>query len=337
MSKITYKDSGVDTEKAANMISDIKSNIEATKIPGVMSKIGGFAGLFDLKATGFNDPILVTGTDGVGTKLKLAIDYNINDYIGFDLVAMCVNDILVQGAKPLFFLDYFACGLLDVNVSQKVINSVALACSDAGCALVGGETAEMPSMYKPGDYDLAGFTVGAVERNNILPKNNIDENHTLLGIASSGIHSNGYSLIHKLLSTHAINPIDNFEFNPNKKLIDELLTPTKIYVKELYPLIEADLVSAMCHITGGGFDENMPRVIPEGFSYQLKDKKLPLDKPIWQWIKKYSNLENHEMLKTFNCGIGMVLVVENNKLDQVETLLNKQNSEYYQIGKIIKS
>jgi phosphoribosylaminoimidazole synthetase len=337
MNKITYKDSGVDTEKSANMISDIKANIESTHIKGVMSKIGGFAGLFDLKATSLKDPILVTGTDGVGTKVKLAIDYNKHDGIGFDLMAMCVNDILVQGAKPLFFLDYFACGKLDVNVSKQVINSVANACKEAGCALVGGETAEMPTMYQDGDYDLAGFTVGAVERDQILPKTFTENNYHLIGIASSGIHSNGFSLIHKMLKVHNIDVKQEFEFDPSQTLLDALLAPTRIYVKELAPLIDNGLVTAMCHITGGGFDENMPRIIPEGYSYQLNEENLPLNKPIWQWVKKYSNLDQSEMLKTFNCGIGMVLVIADNKLDQVTALLTNQNSEFYNIGKITKA
>ncbi|MBT4922611.1 MAG: phosphoribosylformylglycinamidine cyclo-ligase [Rickettsiales bacterium] len=335
MNKITYKDSGVDTEKSANMIADIKANIESTHIKGVMSRIGGFAGLFDLKATGLKDPILVTGTDGVGTKVKLAIDYNKHDGIGSDLVAMCVNDILVQGAKPLFFLDYFACGKLDTNVSKQVINSVVNACKEAGCALVGGETAEMPTMYQDGDYDLAGFTVGAVERDQILPKAFADNSYNLIGIASSGLHANGFSLIHKMLKVHNLDPKADFEFDTSQTLIDSLLTPTRIYVKELSPLLENSLVMSMCHITGGGFDENMPRIIPEGYSYELNTENFP-DKPIWQWVRKYSNLDKDEMLQTFNCGIGMVLVIADDKLDEVTELLTNQNSEFYNIGKIIK-
>ena len=333
--KITYKDAGVDTEKAANLIKKVKSNISKTHIKGTMSHIGGFAGLFDLKEAGFNDPILVSGTDGVGTKLKLAIDANKHEKIGFDLVAMCVNDILVQGAKPLFFLDYFACGKLDLKISETVINSISEACLEAEASLLGGETAEMPDMYKTGEYDLAGFVVGACERKKMLPKNSIDEDHLLIGIASSGIHSNGYSLIRKIIHQHKIDIHAQCEFEKDKKLIDILLTPTRIYVKELMPLIKEDLIAGMCHITGGGFYENMPRILPENYSYKLNYHNFP-KQPIWQWIKSHANISDDEMLATFNCGIGMVLVINKNNLKKVEDILIEQKSEFYQIGSIIR-
>jgi len=285
-----------------------------------MGGIGGFAGLFDLKKTGLNDPILVSGTDGVGTKLKIAIEMNQHDTIGIDLVAMCVNDVLVQGALPLFFLDYFATGKLQVNVAQTVIQGIAAGCLESEAALLGGETAEMPDFYPENHYDLAGFCVGAVERDGLLPRlESLKQGDVLLGLPASGFHSNGYSLVRKLVNHAGLDFTDKCPWDETITIGDALLVPTKIYVKAIKPLLESNLLDALCHITGGGLTENLPRILPEHLSFEidLTDYQLPA---CFAWAKEIAHLPDDEMLKTFNCGIGMVLVASPEKMLDIMNL-----------------
>lgn len=306
-SKNTYAAAGVNIEAGNSLVEKIKPLAKATTRLGSNTNLGGFGGLFDLKACGYNDPILVSGTDGVGTKLKIAQELNIHNTIGIDLVAMCVNDVIVQGAEPLFFLDYFACGKLDVEEASDVVAGIAEGCQQAGCALIGGETAEMPGMYAEGEYDLAGFTVGAVEREEILPKSNIEVGDAIIALPSSGIHSNGYSLVRKILADNKINFTDIVE-GFDRPIGEVLLTPTKIYVKECLELIKNFNVKALAHITGGGITENLPRVFQDGIgaSIDLSNWKLPL---LFKWLQEKGDVELQELLKTFNCGVGMIIVV----------------------------
>lgn len=291
-----------------------------------MGGIGGFGALFDLKAAGYKDPILVSGTDGVGTKVKLAQDLNIHDTVGIDLVAMCVNDLIVQGAEPLFFLDYFATSSLNVNVAEKVVKGIAEGCKQSGCALIGGETAEMPGLYQPDEYDLAGFAVGAVERDQVLPKD-VGPGDVLLGLASSGFHSNGYSLVRHIIKLQKI------ELHTDKKLANALLTPTRLYVKPCLAAIKSGGVHALVHVTGGGLTENTPRVLPDNTSAEidLKSWRMP---EIFEWLQKAGNISRNEMLRTFNCGIGMILVVKASKADEVANILKDAGETVYKIGKI---
>ncbi len=332
---LTYKDSGVDIEAGDALVQKIKPMVALTKRSGVLSDLGGFGGLFDLKAEKYNDPVLVSGTDGVGTKLKIAIDCNIHHTVGIDLVAMCANDILVQGAEPLFFMDYFATGKLDVDNASSVIAGITEGCKQAGCALLGGETAEMPDFYPAGHYDLAGFCVGAVERSNILPKTDsfaVDD--VLIGLPSSGFHSNGYSLVRKIVAHSGMNYTDKCPWDTSNTLGQALLEPTLIYVKSLLPLLKNNLIKGMAHITGGGLTENLPRIIPDNFAFNI-------DLNAWQlpdcfaWVQKIGNISESEMLKTFNCGIGMVLVVDKNNVSDVKTLLDTHNQAYCVIGTLI--
>ncbi|CAN2387590.1 Trifunctional purine biosynthetic protein adenosine-3 [Pristimantis euphronides] len=308
---LTYKDSGVDIEAGNTLVRKIKPFAAATARPGCNAELGGFAGLFDLKAAGFIDPILVSGTDGVGTKLKIAQACNKHDTIGQDLVAMCVNDILAQGAEPLFFLDYFGCGALDVSVAESVVSGIAKACQMAGCALLGGETAEMPGMYAPGDYDLAGFAVGAVERGFMLPLlEKITAGDLLIGVSSSGVHSNGFSLVRKILEKSSLELSSPAPPGYGNGTFGELLlTPTKIYSKTLLPILKSGHVKAYAHITGGGLLENIPRVLPSSLRVTLDALcwKIP---GIFSWLQKEGGLSEEEMSRTFNCGIGAVVVVE---------------------------
>nr|XP_060626385.1 trifunctional purine biosynthetic protein adenosine-3 [Anolis sagrei ordinatus]XP_060626386.1 trifunctional purine biosynthetic protein adenosine-3 [Anolis sagrei ordinatus]XP_060626387.1 trifunctional purine biosynthetic protein adenosine-3 [Anolis sagrei ordinatus]XP_060626388.1 trifunctional purine biosynthetic protein adenosine-3 [Anolis sagrei ordinatus] len=335
-SGLTYKDSGVDIAAGNTLVQKIKPLAAATSRSGCNAELGGFAGLFDLKEAGYKDPILVSGTDGVGTKLKIAQLCNKHDTIGQDLVAMCVNDILAQGAEPLFFLDYFACGKLDVGMAQTIIAGIAEACKLAGCALLGGETAEMPGMYPPGEYDLGGFAVGAVERGEMLPQlNRIADGDVILGIASSGVHSNGFSLVRKIVEK---SPLDfsspSVGGSPNQTLGEQLLTPTKIYSKVLLPVLRSGHVKAYAHITGGGLLENIPRVLPASFGVVLDALSWKIPK-IFSWLQKEGNLSEEEMARTFNCGIGAVLVVPKeqagNILKDIQT-----HEEAWMIGKVVQ-
>ncbi|NWR41759.1 PUR2 protein, partial [Regulus satrapa] len=314
---LTYKNSGVDIEAGNTLVQKIKPFAAATSRSGCNAELGGFAGLFDLRAAGYRDPILVSGTDGVGTKLKIAQECQKHDTIGQDLVAMCVNDILAQGAEPLFFLDYFACGKLDVEVAQGVIAGIADACRKAGCALLGGETAEMPGMYPPGEYDLAGFAVGAVERGQMLPQlDRITEGDVVIGVASSGVHSNGYSLVRKIVEKSSLDFSSRVGVCGDQTLGELLLTPTKLYSKTLLPVLRSGHVKAYAHITGGGLLENIPRVLPEscGVVLDALTWKIP---EIFCWLHKEGNLSEEEMARTFNCGLGAVLVVEKEMAQQV--------------------
>jgi phosphoribosylformylglycinamidine cyclo-ligase len=308
MTSLTYRDAGVDIEAGDALVERIKPLARATDRRGTMGGLGGFGALFDLKAAGFRDPILVSSTDGVGTKLKLAIDSGIHGFVGQDLVAMCVNDLVVQGAEPLFFLDYFATGKLEVAQAAEVVAGIAEGCRFAGCALVGGETAEMPGLYKGGDYDLAGFTVGAAERDALLPKADVGPGDVLLGLASSGVHSNGFSLVRRVLAATALTLESPAPFAPGHSVAQALLTPTRIYVKPVLALHRAGMVKAAAHITGGGLPGNLPRVLPKGVVAAL-DARAWAVPPVFSWLAEAGNIVPGEMLRVFNCGLGMVLVV----------------------------
>ncbi|MFY0613032.1 MAG: phosphoribosylformylglycinamidine cyclo-ligase [Hyphomicrobiaceae bacterium] len=307
---VTYKDAGVDIDAGNALVQAIKPLVRATRRPGADSDIGGFGGLFDLKAAGFTDPILVAANDGVGTKLKIAIETGRHDTIGIDLVAMCVNDLIVQGAEPLFFLDYFACSKLDNDVAAAVIKGVSDGCRMAGCALIGGETAEMPGMYSNDDYDLAGFSVGAAERGQLLPRQDIAAGDVVIGLASSGVHSNGYSLVRRLVEKAGLAWDADAPFQPGTTLAAALLEPTRIYVKPLLAAIrEVGHIKALAHITGGGLLENIPRVLPDGLTARIDLSRWQMP-PVFGWLQQQSGLDTTEMTRTFNCGIGMVLIVE---------------------------
>jgi len=330
---LNYKQAGVDIDAGNELINRIKPFAKATKRIGADSELGGFGALFDLKKCGYKDPILVSSTDGVGTKLKVAIDLGKHDTIGIDLVAMSVNDLLAQGAEPLFFLDYFACSKLSLDIASDVIKGIAEGCKKAGCALIGGETAEMPGMYKEGDYDLAGFAVGAVERDLILPKET-KAGDVLIGLKSSGVHSNGYSLARFILQKNNINFEDKIAEFGNKTIGEVLLTPTKIYVKSCLNAIKTGKVKALAHITGGGLIENLPRVLSEGVEVKI-DYKSWTAPEIFPWLQKMGNVADEEMHRTFNCGIGMVLVVDKNDAEKVKDVLEKSGEEAFVIGKLI--
>ena len=330
---LNYKQAGVDIDAGNELINRIKPFAKATKRIGADSELGGFGALFDLKKCGYKDPILVSSTDGVGTKLKVAIDLGKHDSIGIDLVAMSVNDLLAQGAEPLFFLDYFACSKLSLDVASDVVKGIAEGCKQAGCALIGGETAEMPGMYKEGDYDLAGFAVGAVERDLILPKET-KVGDVLIGLKSSGVHSNGYSLARFILQKNNINFEDKIAEFGNKTIGEVLLTPTKIYVKSCLNAIKTGKVKALAHITGGGLVENLPRVLSEGVEVKI-DYKSWTAPEIFPWLQKMGNVADEEMRRTFNCGIGMVLVIDKNDAEEIKDVLEKSGEETFVIGSLI--
>jgi phosphoribosylformylglycinamidine cyclo-ligase len=308
MTSLTYRDAGVDIEAGDALVEAIKPLAQATNRSGTMGGLGGFGALFDLKAAGFQDPVLVSSTDGVGTKLKLAIDSGIHGTVGQDLVAMCVNDLVVQGAEPLFFLDYFATGKLEVAQARQVVAGIAEGCRIAGCALVGGETAEMPGLYKGGDYDLAGFSVGAAERGSLLPRADIGPGDVLLGLASSGVHSNGFSLVRRVLAAAKLTLADPAPFAPGQSIAEALLAPTRIYVKPLLAAHRAGLVKAAAHITGGGLPGNLPRVLPAGVLAALDARAFAVP-PVFAWLARAGGIAADEMLRVFNCGVGMVVVV----------------------------
>ena len=314
---LTYAQSGVDIDAGNRMVDLIKPLVKATARPGADAEIGGFGGLFDLKRAGFKDPVLVAANDGVGTKVKVAIDTGIHDTVGIDLVAMSVNDLVVQGAEPLFFLDYFATGKLDPKVGAAIVAGIAEGCKQAGCALIGGETAEMPGVYHGNDYDLAGFAVGAVERNAVLPRNDIRAGDVILGIASSGVHSNGFSLVRKVVAKSRLKWSAPAPFDKKRKLGAAILTPTRIYVKPLLAAIrKTKAIKALAHITGGGFPDNIPRVLPNNAGARIDLGRIPV-LPVFKWLAATGGIAEKEMLRTFNCGIGMIAVVEPRKADAV--------------------
>jgi len=326
---ITYRDAGVDMEAGDALVEQIKPYAKRTMRPEVLGGIGGFGSLFAVPKK-FKEPILVSGTDGVGTKLKLAFELNKHDTVGIDLVAMSVNDILVQGAEPLFFLDYFACGKLEVGVAAQVIKGIAEGCEQSGCALVGGETAEMPGMYPAGEYDLAGFAVGCVDKANIIDGSTIAAGDVVLGLASSGAHSNGYSLIRKLIAKSGIDFESDFH---GRKFKDVVMAPTRIYVKSLLKLIETLPVKGMAHITGGGLTENIPRVLPAGLTAEIQKNSWVLP-PLFQWLQAQGNIVDIEMHKTFNCGIGMVVIVAKEHALQAAQILASSGEQVFTLGHI---
>jgi phosphoribosylformylglycinamidine cyclo-ligase len=331
---ISYADAGVDISAGNALVELIKPLARATARPGTDSALGGFGGLFDLKACGFKDPVLVAANDGVGTKLRIAIDSGLHNTVGIDLVAMSVNDLIVQGAEPLFFLDYFATGKLDVNEARAVISGIAEGCRQAGCALIGGETAEMPGMYHGGDYDLAGFAVGAVEREKILPSADMGPGDVILGLASSGPHSNGYSLIRKLVEMSGLGYSDAAPFAAGKSLGEALLTPTRIYVKPVLAALKAtEAIKALAHITGGGFLENIPRVLPANTVAEIDLAQVP-SPPVFGWLRKIGGMNEREMLRTFNCGIGMICVTSSDGALDVARLLTAQGERVVTLGRI---
>ena len=331
----TYSDAGVSIAAGNMLVNAIKPLVRATARPGADAEIGGFGGFFDLKAAGYDDPLLVAANDGVGTKLKLAIDSGRHDTVGIDLVAMCVNDLIVQGAEPLFFLDYFACAKLDPGVAQQVIAGIAYGCRIAGCALIGGETAEMPGMYAEGDYDLAGFAVGAVERAQALTGSRVQAGDVLLGLASSGVHSNGYSLVRRLAADKGWKLDRPALFDPDRLLIDWLMQPTRIYVRSLLPLIRAGRVGGLAHITGGGLLENVPRILPEGLRAQIDADSWPQSR-LMAFLQAQGAIEPEEMARTFNCGIGMVAVVAADEADGTAADLTAAGETVYRIGRIVE-
>src|SRR5271168_3169077 len=305
-----YAAAGVDIDAGNRMVELIKPLLRKTARPGADAEIGGFGGLFDLKAAGFSDPILVAATDGVGTKVKIAVESGRHDTIGIDLVAMSVNDLVVQGAEPLFFLDYFACGKLDPAVGAAVVSGIAIACREVGCALIGGETAEMPRLYQDGDYDLAGFAVGAVSRADLLPRRDIAAGDVVIGLGSTGVHSNGFSLVRRIASDAGLTWDKPAPFEPSRSLGEALLTPTRLYVRSCLAAIrETKAVKALAHITGGGFTENIPRVLPAGLAVSLDLDRVPV-LPVFKWLATAGKIAELEMLRTFNCGIGMIAVCD---------------------------
>jgi len=343
MKDSAYKKAGVDIDAAAELVERIKPGIKKTKRSGVMSGIGGFGALFDLKETGYSDPVLVSATDGVGTKIKIAIELDRHDTIGIDCVAMCVNDLVVQGAEPLFFLDYYATGKLVNEVAEKVINSISEGCAEAGCALIGGETAEMPGLYIAGDYDLAGFSVGAVERDKIITGERISEGDVVLGLASNGVHSNGFSLVrHLIKTTEGFTFESPAPFDPALKLGELLLMPTRIYVRSLLDAFKIEdndghyAVKGMAHITGGGLYENIPRILPEGMCARIDAASWSLP-PVFGWLRDIGNLDHHDMLTTLNCGIGMAVICAPEHSDAITDSLKASGESVYTIGRIEKA
>ncbi len=331
---ITYADAGVDIDAGNALVERIKPAAKRTARPGVMSGLGGFGALFDLKGAGFTDPVLVAATDGVGTKLRIAIDTGHVDGVGVDLVAMCVNDLVCQGAEPLFFLDYFATGKLDTDTAARVIEGIAEGCAQSGCALIGGETAEMPGMYPAGDFDLAGFAVGAMERGTDLPKG-VAEGDVLLGLASNGVHSNGYSLVRKLVEVSGLGWDADCPWAEGS-LGAALLTPTRLYVKQALAAVQSGGVHALAHITGGGLTENLPRVLPDnlGARIDLTAWDLP---PVFKWLSKTGGMSEGEMLKTFNCGLGMILVVNAARRDGLKAVLQDAGETVFEIGTVTRT
>lgn len=330
---LTYRDAGVDINAGNELVHRLKRIVKTTDRRGVLGGLGGFGGLFDLKACGYRDPLLIAATDGVGTKLKLATEFNRHDTIGIDLVAMCVNDIVVQGAEPLFFLDYFATGRLDVDSAETVIRGIAEGCRIAGCALIGGETAEMPGMYRPGDYDLAGFCVGVVERDRLIDGTRIDAGDALLGLRSNGLHSNGFSLVRGILAQTP--GADDLQVD-GERLADRLLDPTHIYVRPILNLLARFDIKGMAHITGGGLTENVPRILPRGLAARIERDSWQWPS-IFRWLQHAGNVADDEMLRTFNCGIGMVLAVDAAIAAEILAALHELGISATAIGQVLAS
>jgi phosphoribosylformylglycinamidine cyclo-ligase len=329
--RYTYEKAGVSIDAGNALVKAIGPLVKATMRPGADGEIGGFGGFFDPRAAGYSDPLLVAGNDGVGTKLKLAIDHDRHDTVGIDLVAMCVNDLIVQGAEPLFFLDYFATGKLDTGVAERVVAGIAEGCKAAGCALIGGETAEMPGMYAPGDYDLAGFCVGAVERGEQVTGERVAPGHVLLGLASSGVHSNGFSLVRRLAADRGWDMAAGF--GDAGTLLDALTEPTRIYVKSLLPVVRGGKVDALAHITGGGLLENIPRVLPES-AHAVVDAGAWDQPELMAFLQEQGNIEPGEMARTFNCGIGMVLAVQPELAGEVVAELEEAGEDVVHVGEV---
>ncbi|NBI12699.1 phosphoribosylformylglycinamidine cyclo-ligase [[Haemophilus] felis] len=327
---LSYKDAGVDINAGNELVERIKADVKRTTRPEVMGGLGGFGALCAIPSK-YKEPVLVSGTDGVGTKLRLAIDLKRHDNIGVDLVAMCVNDLVVQGAEPLFFLDYYATGKLDVDVAASVIKGIANGCEQSSCALVGGETAEMPGMYHAGDYDLAGFCVGVVEKSEIIDGSQVKVGDALIALGSSGPHSNGYSLIRKVIEVANVNPAE--EQLAGKPLADQVLAPTKIYVKSILALIKQTEVHAIAHLTGGGFWENIPRVLPKNVKAVIDESSWQWQ-PVFKWLQEKGNISTHEMYRTFNCGVGMVIALPQADVDNALALLKQAGENAWLIGKV---
>ncbi len=328
-----YKDAGVDIDAGNALVEAIKPLARGTARGGVASDLGGFGAVCDLKGAGYSDPLLVAATDGVGTKLRVAIEAGRHDTVGIDLVAMCVNDLVVQGAEPLFFLDYYASGELDVETAASVVGGIAEGCRQAGCALVGGETAEMPSMYAPGDYDLAGFAVGAVERGQLLKGDTAEEGDVVLGLASSGLHSSGFSLVRRVVAGLGLDYRAPAPFDPGLGLAESLLTPTRIYVKGCLAALRTGGVRAFAHITGGGLLENLPRVLPGGVAAEIDAAAWPLP-GVFKWLAEAGGIARQEMARTFNCGIGMAVVAAPDKADEIAEILEAAGETVFPIGGI---
>jgi phosphoribosylformylglycinamidine cyclo-ligase len=334
---LTYAEAGVDIDAGNRLVDLIKPLVRSTARAGADAEIGGFGGLFDLKRAGFVDPVLVAATDGVGTKVKIAIETGRHDTIGIDLVAMSVNDLVVQGAEPLFFLDYFACSVLEAETAAQVVSGIADGCRQAGCALIGGETAEMPGLYHSGDYDLAGFAVGAAERGKLLPRGDIVPGDVVLGLASSGVHSNGYSLVRKVVARAGISWSAPAPFEPGRTLGEAVLQPTRIYVKSCLAAIRASAgVKALAHITGGGFPDNIPRVLPQGFGARIDLAKVPVA-PMFRWLAQAGGIAQSEMLRTFNCGVGMVVVVDKDATSAAADTLKQAGETVTVLGEVTQS
>jgi len=332
---LTYADAGVDIDAGDRLVDRIKPMVKATQRLGADGSIGGFGGAFDLKAAGFKDPVLISGTDGVGTKLRIAIDTGILNTVGIDLVAMCVNDVLANGAEPLFFLDYFATGHLDTEKAVQVISGIAEGCKQSGAALIGGETAEMPGMYEGDDFDLAGFVVGAAERDAMLPRHgDMAAGDVLIGVASSGPHSNGYSLIRKIVELSGLSWDDASPFSEGQTLGQALITPTKLYVKSVLPLIKDGLVTGLAHITGGGLTENTPRMLPKSLKHDIDMSSFPRP-AVFKWLQVTGNVAESEMQRAFNCGIGMVLAVKPDDMTAVLERLEAAEEPSWVIGQLI--
>jgi len=331
---LTYRDAGVDIDAGNDLVQRIKPHVRSTARRGADGEIGGFGGLFDLKAAGFDDPLLVAANDGVGTKLRIAIETGLHDTIGVDLVAMCVNDLVVQGAEPLFFLDYYATGKLDPSEGEAIVKGIAEGCRQAGCALIGGETAEMPGLYADKDYDLAGFAVGAVERDRLLPAGNIESGDMILGLTSSGVHSNGYSLVRRIVERSGAGYSDPAPFDADRSLGETLIAPTRIYVKPLLAAFaETRGIKALAHITGGGFVENIPRVLPDTMRADIDLFAVPVP-PVFGWLAQAGGVAEAEMLRTFNCGIGMIVVVSDADAAAVSAILQSAGETVVPLGRI---
>ncbi|TVR09873.1 MAG: phosphoribosylformylglycinamidine cyclo-ligase [Salinarimonadaceae bacterium] len=331
---LTYADAGVDIDAGNAMVDAIKPLVRATRRPGADGEIGGFGGLFDLGAAGFSDPILVAANDGVGTKVKIAIETGIHDTVGIDLVAMCVNDLVVQGAEPLLFLDYYATGKLDPAAGVAIVRGISEGCLRAGCALIGGETAEMPGLYAGDDYDLAGFAVGAAERGTLLPRADVAAGDVILGLPSSGVHSNGFSLVRRIVAREGLSWDAPAPFEPSRSLGEALLEPTRIYVKPLLSAIRATgAIKALAHITGGGFTENIPRVLADGLGARLDLGAIHLP-PVFGWLARAGGVAEAEMLRTFNCGVGMIVVVSETDVEAVAAALADAGEAPFVLGRV---